>query len=438
MQFENHKTAVTRLATLAAIIALALGIVCIWTGAARASDADPQIYKMEATVDAPVIGKAPDERFTFAYFDQAGTQIDSDERASTWRAINESGEELFDKFEADKKYRFVAELSFLASDCPGVADSAQGYVNGKFNKQSPSVAHQQPNLHMIQVPYEWTLHQVTFHSNTASDTRSAQTVYEGEECKLAKNTFANEGFLFKEWNTKADGSGTAYADEALVNLDASIELYAQWRPEKATLTFDPAGGTYKGSTDTFEITAKIGETITIPDAPTRDGYSFSCWKGSEYQPGDTYTVEDDHAFIAEWVKNDGKKMFRLYNPNSGEHFYTSSTEEWKSVVSAGWLSEGVGWVAPDKSSKPVYRLYNANGGEHHYTMSVAERDALIACGWNDEGVGWYSDEAETVPIYREYNPNAFANNHNYTNDADEHAMLVEIGWNDEGIAWYGE
>ena len=130
-------------------------------------------------------------------------------------------------------------------------------------------------------------------------------------------------------------------------------------------------------------------------------------------------------------------MGRLYNPNSGEHFYTSDAAEFTGLVEAGWLDEGVGWYAPDpEGADPVYRLYNDYGGEHHYTLDAAERESLVAAGWVDEGVGWYSDSGEAVPIYREYNPNEPSCNHNYTADADEHANLVSLGWVDEGIAWY--
>ena len=134
---------------------------------------------------------------------------------------------------------------------------------------------------------------------------------------------------------------------------------------------------------------------------------------------------------------DGQKLYRIYNPNSGEHFYTASAYERNSVIAAGWNDEGFGWKAPETSSTPVFRLYNANGGEHHYTMSVGERDMLIDAGWNDEGIGWYSDDAHSVPLFREYNPNAFANNHNYTTSSDEHNWLISLGWRDEGLAWYG-
>ena len=130
-------------------------------------------------------------------------------------------------------------------------------------------------------------------------------------------------------------------------------------------------------------------------------------------------------------------MYRLYNPNSGEHFYTSDQGERVYLISLGWEDEGIGWVAPYSSRVPVYRLYNPYGGEHHYTTNLAERDMLIAAGWNDEGIGWYSDEAQTVPLYRQYNPNAYANNHNYTKLIGENDYLVSLGWQEEGIGWYG-
>ena len=129
-------------------------------------------------------------------------------------------------------------------------------------------------------------------------------------------------------------------------------------------------------------------------------------------------------------------MFRLYNPNSGEHFYSSSTVERGHLVSLGWQDEGTGWIAPT-SGNAVYRLYNPYAGEHHYTLSAAERDMLVSVGWNDEGIGWHSDSTQSVPLYRVYNPNEYANNHHYTTSAAERDMLLSIGWQDEGVSWYG-
>ena len=47
----------------------------------------------------------------------------------------------------------------------------------------------------------------------------------------------------------------------------------------------------------------MGDTIKLPAAPTREGYTFKCWKGSEYAAGADYKVEGDHAFTAEWEKD---------------------------------------------------------------------------------------------------------------------------------------
>ena len=138
---------------------------------------------------------------------------------------------------------------------------------------------------------------------------------------------------------------------------------------------------------------------------------------------------------------------RLYNPNSGEHFYTSDIEEKDALVELGWHDEGIGWTAPTKSNSPVYRLYNPNAGDHHYTKRSTERDFLVSVGWKYEGVGWYSYDAnvtipqvgktiESVDVVREYNPNAkAAGAHNYTVNRAENDFLVSVGWLDEGVAW---
>jgi Bacterial surface proteins containing Ig-like domains len=131
-------------------------------------------------------------------------------------------------------------------------------------------------------------------------------------------------------------------------------------------------------------------------------------------------------------------MYRLYNPNSGEHLYTKEILERDVLSETDWNYEGIGWIAPETSNTPVYRLYNIYTGDHHYTMYEEERDLLLGSGgWNDEGIGWYSDDNKAIPLYRELNPNAVTGTHNYTTDKDEHDALITAGWTDEGIGWYG-
>ena len=74
-----------------------------------------------------------------------------------------------------------------------------------------------------------------------------------------------------------------------------------------TITYDLNGGSYKGSTDNIVEKYPAGTGILIHEAPTREGYTFEYWKGSEYQPGDAYTVTEDHTFVAQWKPNGGDK-----------------------------------------------------------------------------------------------------------------------------------
>ncbi len=145
---------------------------------------------------------------------------------------------------------------------------------------------------------------------------------------------------------------------------------------------------------------------------------------------------DGNAYISD-AQNVSVAMHRLYNPNSGEHFYTASDGERDYLTKAGWNSEGDAWKAPTWSYKPVYRVYNPNAGDHHYTLMKGEVDNLVKSGWNYEGIAWYSDTNEKTPLYRLYNPNATTGAHHFTSIVGEKNYLISIGWRDEQIGWYG-
>lgn len=129
------------------------------------------------------------------------------------------------------------------------------------------------------------------------------------------------------------------------------------------------------------------------------------------------------------------QMYRVYNPNSGEHFYTQNVAEKNNLVSKGWRYEGIGWNGPT-SGNPVYRLYNPNAGDYHYTLHAYEKDNLIKKGWRYEGVSWYSGGPNA--LHRLYNPNAKAGSHHYTLNTNEKNNLVKHGWRYEGLAWYAK
>ncbi|MDD6461391.1 MAG: CAP domain-containing protein [Bifidobacteriaceae bacterium] len=219
-----------------------------------------------------------------------------------------------------------------------------------------------------------------------------------------------------------------------------VQAIGQWYSEKAT--YDQGSKDYSATGHYVNLTSDkyVSTGFGICTRGTRypvtfvQDYAQAAMHNSYTQSADSYLNEvlSYAAMVAE-----PQSMYRLYNPNSGEHFYTKEAGERDILVSKGWKYEGVGWTAPSVSGMPVYRLYNALAGDHHYTMNEAERDMLWKSGWNYEGIGWYSAEnTGRVPLLREYNPYAWTGTHNYTLNANEDKMLQGQGWRSEGLAWY--
>lgn len=130
-------------------------------------------------------------------------------------------------------------------------------------------------------------------------------------------------------------------------------------------------------------------------------------------------------------------MLRMYDPNSGEHFYTGSEEEKDNLVAAGWNYEGVGFTFSMTTGAPVYRLYDRhNTFEHLYTMDEDEKEMLIALGWELEGVAFNSAYDTEVPQFRLHNPNETRGAYHFTSSTEERDMLIAAGWEYQGIGFY--
>ncbi|WP_058209252.1 adhesive domain-containing protein, partial [Lactococcus lactis] len=131
-------------------------------------------------------------------------------------------------------------------------------------------------------------------------------------------------------------------------------------------------------------------------------------------------------------------VYRVYNPNTGEHFYPTSAYERDQVVNAGWRNEGILETAPT-SGRAIYRVYNPNakGGDHYYTTSQYEAKSLVSKGWkwdNNAKPVFYSGGSK--PVYVAYNPNAETGAHNYTMSAYEQNSLLSMGWKYGETAWF--
>ena len=129
-------------------------------------------------------------------------------------------------------------------------------------------------------------------------------------------------------------------------------------------------------------------------------------------------------------------MLRMYNPNTGEHFYTGSEEERDMLVAAGWNYEGVAFTFPANTGAPVYRLFEPATGEHLYTMDEAEKAKLEAEGWNYEGIAFNSAYDTEAVQHRLYNPNTTVGAYHFTFSEEEKQNLINAGWWYQGIGWY--
>ncbi len=79
---------------------------------------------------------------------------------------------------------------------------------------------------------------------------------------------ATPGYTFSGWN-KADGTAWDYASDKVTD---NITLYAKRTANTYTITFDTAGGS-----EIAPITQDYGTQIAVPEAPTREGYTFTGW-----------------------------------------------------------------------------------------------------------------------------------------------------------------
>mgnify|MGYP003207039048 CR=1 FL=1 len=148
-----------------------------------------------------------------------------------------------------------------------------------------------------------TSYKVTYNANGGTGAPGAQTKYYGTTLKLSSTKPTRTGHTFKGWATSASSSTVAYAAGANYTSNAALTLYAVWRANTYTITFNANGGTGGPTT----VTKTYGKALTLPTAvPTRQNYNFKGWattaeaSTAQYQAGGSYTVEGTATLYAVW------------------------------------------------------------------------------------------------------------------------------------------
>ena len=174
---------------------------------------------------------------------------------------------------------------------------------------------------------------ITFNGNGSTSGRMADMkVKKGEEVTLPANAFEKTEHVFAGWNTKADGSGTAYANEGTAKFDKDTTLYAQWI-EELTITFNANDGSETPATKTQKVGRGV-ETALDPNTFELSGFTFTKWNtkidgsGTDYTDGAVKTFDSDLELYAQWSANtDTPYVVNHYTKDlTGDKYTLSSTD----------------------------------------------------------------------------------------------------------------
>ena len=160
----------------------------------------------------------------------------------------------------------------------------------------------------------WTANQNTlkFNANGGNGGEMPDvTLSTDEEYKLPKNALTRYGYTFAGWSTKSDGT-VEFENEAVYTMgaDSEVTLYAIWSPITYKITYELKGGKTENIT---EYSIETGEFSL--SAPTRAGYTFTGWSGSNLTGEDnlTVTIADGTygalSFVAHWQANENTLVF---------------------------------------------------------------------------------------------------------------------------------
>ena len=199
-----------------------------------------------------------------------------------------------------------------------------------------------------------TEYKLSFSANGGTGEMESITKEENEKINLPAVKFSRTGFEFLNWNTVADGSGTAYADSAEFIFNADTTLHAQWKEKKAapsnpenptqpqnptkpqqpqipetpstlkttyTVIFDANGG----NGTIASISVEEGSEITLPENTfTKTGYSFAGWATSadgnvSYSDKAKISITGNIMLYAKWTVAAENAVNAINSLPAGEH-----------------------------------------------------------------------------------------------------------------------
>lgn len=150
------------------------------------------------------------------------------------------------------------------------------------------------------VTWEWN---ISYNANGGSGAPSSQTKTYGAPLTLSTDVPVREGYTFLGWSTSSTATTADYEPGDQYGADSSTTLYAVWKINTYTVSYDANGGV--GAPDSQ---VKIyGNNLTLSSTiPTRANYIFKGWSTSSsssssiYSAGSVYSNNENITLYAVW------------------------------------------------------------------------------------------------------------------------------------------
>ena len=198
----------------------------------------------------------------------------------------------------------------------------------------------------ITVKAQWEINQytITFDTNGGSEIAPITQDYGTEITAPADPT--RKGYTFKGWDKEIPETMPA----------GNITVKAQWEINQYTITFDTNGGS-----EIVPITQDYGTEITVPDNPTRKGYTFMGWDKEipKTMPAENITVK------AQWEIN---QYTIAFDTNGGSEI-APITQDY-----------GTELTAPDN---PTRKGYTFKGWDKEIPETMPAENITITARWKD-------------------------------------------------------
>ena len=228
---------------------------------------------------------------------------------------------------------------------------------------------------------------VTYNANGGSGAPANQTKTRDVDLKLSSTKPTRTGYTFVGWASSSTATTAQYSAGSIYVNEASITLYAVWRPETYTITYNANGGVNAPGVQT----QTYGVAMTVTNEQPQKTYTISFNANGGTVETASYSL--DCSFISWNTKQDGTgtavKSGSSYKPNANTTLYAvyenPILENYPIPYKSGYSFEG--WYT------------DANGGTRVDISIEITANITLYAHWGVErySIIYYDDGSDNIP-----------------------------------------